>query len=33
MMEFITLADITDNILTCRDCDVDYANDLSLIHI
>lgn len=27
MMEFITLADITDNILTCRDCDVDYAND------
>ena len=27
MMEFIALTDITDNILTCRDCDVDYAND------
>ena len=26
-MDFITIADITDTILTCRDCDIDYAND------
>lgn len=26
-MDFITAADITDTILTCRDCDIQYAND------
>lgn len=26
-MEFITLEDIADTILTCRDCDISYAND------
>ena len=29
-MEFITLEDIDDNILTCKDSDVDYANDFLL---
>lgn len=26
-MDFISATDITDNILTCRDCDIGYAND------
>lgn len=26
-MEFITLDDISDNVLTCREADIEYAND------